>query len=541
MAGEKVQIIIEGVDNASGPIKNIGKAIGDLEGQGSKTGGILAGLGGTISKLGVAAAGAVVGGVVLLAAGLGDCLREAMNAEKVMADTNATLKSTGGVAGMTAESVSKLALSLSEVTPFEDEVIQRGENMLLTFTNIGKDVFPMATEAMLNMSQKMGGDVKESAIQLGKALQDPVKGITALQRVGVTFTADQKELIKSLVATGDVAGAQKVILAELEKEFGGVARAAGDTLSGKLTILNNQFGNIKESIGTALIPVLSEFLEKYGPQLIQFAQDAAKWIITSLIPALVDIATWLGTNLPPVINWIANSWNTVLLPAFQAVSNFIQTNVVPVLKELQLTFGVYLPASIATIKAWIDGTLIPAWETFREKIQPAVDIVVKIVDFLKVKVPEAITSFKTFLSTVVIPNPFAGLLAAIQSVIDKVATALAAIASLAGGVAGAVGAVGTGAAGYDPVGAALRGLVGGRQHAAGTMFAPGGLSLVGERGPELVNLPRGSQVYPMGGGNWSGLAQALAAQPIIVQIDGERIATVVRSRLQLRGAGGLGW
>lgn len=41
--------------------------------------------------------------------------------------------------------------------------------------------------------------------------------------------------------------------------------------------------------------------------------------------------------------------------------------------------------------------------------------------------------------------------------------------------------------------------------ANGTNYAPGGLAMVGERGPELVNLPRGSQVIPnselrMGGG-----------------------------------------
>lgn len=32
-------------------------------------------------------------------------------------------------------------------------------------------------------------------------------------------------------------------------------------------------------------------------------------------------------------------------------------------------------------------------------------------------------------------------------------------------------------------------------HASGTSFAPGGLSMIGEQGPELVNLPRGSQVF----------------------------------------------
>lgn len=40
--------------------------------------------------------------------------------------------------------------------------------------------------------------------------------------------------------------------------------------------------------------------------------------------------------------------------------------------------------------------------------------------------------------------------------------------------------------------------------AGGTSFAPGGLALVGERGPELVNLPRGAQVYPNGTGPGGG-------------------------------------
>src|SRR6185503_5795133 len=105
------------------------------------------------------------------------------------------------------------------------KVIQGGENLLLTFTNIGEDVFPSAVKAMNDMAVAMAeGDVsavdlKGSAIQLGKALNDPVKGITALTRVGVTFSDQQKKQIKDFVEQGRVADAQRVILAELEKEF----------------------------------------------------------------------------------------------------------------------------------------------------------------------------------------------------------------------------------------------------------------------------------------------------------------------------------
>lgn len=99
--------------------------------------------------------------------------------------------------------------------------------MLLTFTNIGKDVFPDATSTMLDMATAMNGGLTPSAeqlkgtsIQLGKALNDPISGISALSKVGVTFTEQQKKQIEAMVQAGDAAGAQKLILAELGREFG---------------------------------------------------------------------------------------------------------------------------------------------------------------------------------------------------------------------------------------------------------------------------------------------------------------------------------
>lgn len=187
---------------------------------------------------------------------------EGSQAEEVMADLNATLLSTQGVSGMTTESIIAIADSLKSVTKFGDDAIISGESMLLTFTNIGKDVFPMATEAMLNMSTKMKQDVSQSAIQLGKALNDPISGLTALRKVGVTFTQAQEDVIKSLVETGDIAGAQTVILQELEKEFGGVARAAGETLPGKIAIMKNSLGDLKETIYFALLPALAPVIDR---------------------------------------------------------------------------------------------------------------------------------------------------------------------------------------------------------------------------------------------------------------------------------------
>jgi hypothetical protein len=183
---EKLQIVITATDKASGALNGIKKSLSGLGGMAK--GALMGGLG-----LAATGATAALGGVT---AGLGLAIREAIDAEGVLAQLDSVLKSTGGSAGITRDMATDLADSLSAVTRFSDDAVLSGENILLTFTNIGKDVFPAATETMLDMSQALGQDLQSSAIQLGKALQDPVNGVTALKRVGVKVWLQVARLLK---------------------------------------------------------------------------------------------------------------------------------------------------------------------------------------------------------------------------------------------------------------------------------------------------------------------------------------------------------
>lgn len=175
--------------------------------------------------------------------------------EQAQIRTEQTLKATGFAAGLTSKQIFSMASELQKVTTFGDEAIISGQNLLLTFRNIGEKTFPRATEIMLDMSTAMNQDLKSSAIQLGKALNDPITGITALSRVGITFTEDQKAMIKAMQDSGDIAGAQAIILAELENQFGGVSRAAAGG-TGAFLQLKNSAGDFVEVIGKNLAPVL---------------------------------------------------------------------------------------------------------------------------------------------------------------------------------------------------------------------------------------------------------------------------------------------
>jgi len=197
-------------------------------------------------------AGAYIGAQGLITVIQGS-IREQQESIKVGRQTNAVLKSTKSAAGLSAKAISDLAQALSEKTAVDDEAIQSAENLLLTFTKIGKDTFPAATAAVLDLSAATGTSLKGASIQVGKALQDPVRGLTALRKVGVNFSTDQTEVIKKLVATGKTAEAQKLILKELATEFGGSAAAQATPLD-KLRVT---YQNLLETLGGYLVPVLN--------------------------------------------------------------------------------------------------------------------------------------------------------------------------------------------------------------------------------------------------------------------------------------------
>jgi hypothetical protein len=217
--------------------------------------------------LAAAAAGAAVGVGLGIAAKVG--FDEFKQGALSAAQTNAVLKSTGGIANVTRKHVERLGKTMMNLSGIDDEVVKSGENILLTFRGIrnetgkGNDIFDQATKATLDLSVAMGKDMTSSAVLVGKALQDPIRGLGALRRVGIQFTVAQEEQIKKMVESGHVMAAQKMILAELNKEFGGSAVAMGKTLPGAISRLREQFKNFLGDLVSRVEPAVSRFLDRF--------------------------------------------------------------------------------------------------------------------------------------------------------------------------------------------------------------------------------------------------------------------------------------
>lgn len=344
-------IVALGID-AGDYERGLNKAVDTADRAGRDIGGKLAGIGGALAT-------GIVGGIGVSMAAMGGFLayatKEASEAQEIQAQLGAVLTSTGAAAWITADGVNSIADHMAKATTFSDEMILGGQNLLLTFTNIGEKVFPAATVTMLDMSQALGQDLKASAMQLGKALQDPIEGVGALRRVGVTFTDEQEAMIKAMVKSGDVIGAQNLILQELQKEFGGSAAAAGKTFAGSLEILKNQLSNVAEGIGTSLLPILSDMMNKYIIPLVPHIETLGK--VLSMALSGGDISGLVGSlpeQMQPIAEGLAWLATTVVNFVTVGIPKFIEgfMNIITFLMENKGVLIGILAAIGVAIAAW---------------------------------------------------------------------------------------------------------------------------------------------------------------------------------------------
>jgi phage-related protein len=195
------------------------------------------------------------------------------------------------------------ATQTMEATAIDDEQIKATQAKLLTFKNLAATAdtvggaMDRATLAAIDLAAAGFGSAETNATQLGKALQDPIKGIASLARAGVTFTAQEKEKIKTLVESGQMLEAQNLVLSAIETQVGGTAEATA-TGSAKMKA---SFGELSEQIGAALLPVW-EALTPVIITIVNFMKENTGVVVALGVVFGALAAAIIGVNIAMYAN-----------------------------------------------------------------------------------------------------------------------------------------------------------------------------------------------------------------------------------------------
>jgi len=249
--------------------------------------------------------GALIGGVMAAGQGIVSSVKGANVQQQAEAQVTAGIKSTNNAAGYSLDQFKALASELQNLSTFGDEdILANVTAQLQTFTSISGTVFKDAQQSVIDMAAKTGRGLKEISTMMGKALNDPIKGVTALTRVGVQFTDAQKAQITAYQQAGDLQAAQNIMLKELQVEFGGSAEAMTQAGLGPMKQLMNTIGDIGEIIGGFVLPyinklatVIKDFFNTNGNKIQTFFDN-----ITSFISG-IDFKA-IGSSIMNVFNYI---------------------------------------------------------------------------------------------------------------------------------------------------------------------------------------------------------------------------------------------
>lgn len=234
---------------------------------------------------------------------------------------------TGKAAGFTVEQLAQEAENLMKNTVFDDDQILKDvTSQLLTFTNVTGETFLKAQKSALDLNTVLGGDLQGTTIQLGKALENPIKGVTALSKAGVTFTEQQKAQIKVLVESNKIQEAQAIILDEINAKYGNQAEALANTDTGKLQQLSNIFGELREKVGQFVVNGLAK-IAPFVSGLIEGISTAFTYLYDYVLEPvgvafsrLFDVI-FEGAGKSEILNKVMN----YLAVAFSAVGSILTT------------------------------------------------------------------------------------------------------------------------------------------------------------------------------------------------------------------------
>lgn len=289
--------------------------------------------------------------------------------------------------GGSTQRITDFASQLQSQTGVSDETIKGAQALILTFKDVASSagetggIFDRATTAAVDLAAAGFGNVESNAKSLGRALQDPLKGLTMLGRQGVTFTEAEKEKIKALTESGNLLQAQQIIMGAVETQVGGTA-AATMTAGDKMRVAFDEF---QETLGGAVLPII---------------ERVQLFIAERIVPALQTFVGYLQANVFPVVQTVFNYLKQAVMDAWTQMQN-LYTAIVPIAP----LFAPIIAGILGMVAAY---KLISAGQTAIKSMGTALDV-------LKAK--------QLALNAAVLANPYVLVAAAIVGAIAAIGVA----------------------------------------------------------------------------------------------------------------------
>jgi phage-related protein len=387
MADRTIDFVLNAKDNASRAFHSVSSAAGTLASKAMPA----------LKEFGKGLAiGAGIGAFDALVGGFGSAVNGARDAAKQAKLLDNQIKNLGPSGKAAFGSASEFAEKLSVSIGKDDDDIRAVQTKLASFPSafaqgsLGAEAMRRATTAAFDLEAIGIGAAQSNIIGIGKALDNPIKGMTALSKAGVSFSEEQKVAIKQAMEQGDLAKAQSIILAGIESNAKGAAQAGVDNIE-KLKV---SMGNLAEGavglvlpalqsiagfITTTVVPAVQSFLAGFNAPAAAAGLQSLGAKVTEIGGVIIAGFTAMWAVVGPVLSQIWTIIQTQVIPAFSAFVTAAQPVVVwfanilgPTVLKVMAAVGQIISGALKIISGLFNvfaGLLSGDWRRMWQGIQ----------------------------------------------------------------------------------------------------------------------------------------------------------------------------
>ncbi len=250
--------------------------------------------------------------------------------QAAQAQIQSVLKSTGNQYHLSSSQVDELGSSLQKNTTFTKIQTDQSLDLLLSMKNLGTVGIGNVLSMSADLAVRMGKDLPSASQLLGRALQDPANSSRLLRSAGLDLSTQLQKQIKDMQASGNIAGAQGLLMDALKQKVGGAAQAYGNTFPGEVAKARRELESFKVTIGGDMV----KGLQSLGEGLIH--------IIKVMQPLVEQVVNFLK----PAFEQLTKVFETQLMPQLQHLWDAIQPGFTEALKVLGILVGVIIVGAI---------------------------------------------------------------------------------------------------------------------------------------------------------------------------------------------------
>jgi len=328
--------------------------------------------------------GMAAAGIGFVAFNLAKTAEDAQVADRAMLQVATSMGLFGGQTQQVVDRLTALASTQQIQLGIDEDIIKATQTKLLTFKNLAQTAdtvggaFDRATMAAMDLAAAGFGEATSNATQLGKALQDPIKGITALGKAGVTFTEQEKAKIEALVKSGKMLEAQDTLLKAIEMQVEGTAKASAKATDR----MRLAFGEVAESVGAILLPYFERLANFLETTVVPYVQNLADVIGKDGLGAAIKI---VGGDILDFIGDMDSFGNTVygLVTAFIALKFAVMAynTVIGIATALNISFAAsnpfgWIAAAIAVVVVAVIALYIK-FQWFRDAVNAVINAIIE--------------------------------------------------------------------------------------------------------------------------------------------------------------------